>query len=306
MKTNRYVIQSAEVLGLVALLTVSQVVGYVDEATAAIPTTSTETVTEPAHDGQTVDMQILSTTDLHTNLVNYDYYQDKPSQTVGLSKTDVLIKKARETNPNTVLVDSGDTIQGIPFGTYKALIDPVTQGETHPIYKAFEMLGYDDETLGNHEFNYGLEFLDHMVKAAKINIINVNVRNAQTGDYYYNPYKIVNKTFTDTDSKWKVVNSKAKLEKNDTKSDIADKDLIDMAAYDHNGTSTQAGFAEYRLIVKEKANQVDDTTNKESEKSPKGVETTDQSKREISKATVVTSLAKSATTIQLLNSKVII
>ena len=40
-----------------------------------------------------------------------------------------------------------------------------------------------------------------MVKAAKINIINANVRNAQTGDYYHNPYKIVNKTFTDTDGK---------------------------------------------------------------------------------------------------------
>ena len=44
-------------------------------------------------------------------------------------------------------------IQGTPFGTYKALIDPVAQGETHPMYKAFEMLGYDAETLGNHEFN---------------------------------------------------------------------------------------------------------------------------------------------------------
>lgn len=65
----------------------------------------------------------------------------------------VLIKKARETNPNTVLVDSGDMIQGTPFGTYKALIDPAAQGETHPMYKAFEMLGYDAETLGNHEFN---------------------------------------------------------------------------------------------------------------------------------------------------------
>jgi len=412
MKTNRYVTQSAVVLGLFTLLTVPQVVGQADEATAPVSTTSTETVadsgtsvvsgqgtsgtavqggtetvsatpttvatnaftepsantsttqasqeasavltnanqvtpavpvqaetvTEPAHEGQTVDMQILSTTDLHTNLVNYDYYQDKPSQTVGLSKTAVLIKKARETNPNTVLVDSGDTIQGTPFGTYKALIDPVAQGETHPMYKAFEMLGYDAETLGNHEFNYGLEFLDRMVKAAKINIINANVRNAQTGDYYYNPYKIVNKTFTDTDGKqvtlkigiiilvaahsgigdneytkneenegyqiagiegvdavatghshadfpngdgtsfyakypgvddvnglingkpvvmagkfgdhlgimdvkltytdgkWKVVNSKAKLEKIDTKSDVADKDLINMAAHDHNGT----------------------------------------------------------------------
>jgi len=56
MKTNRYVIQSAVVLGLVALLTVSQVVGDVDEATAPVVTTSTETVTEPAHEEQTVDM----------------------------------------------------------------------------------------------------------------------------------------------------------------------------------------------------------------------------------------------------------
>lgn len=79
-----------------------------------------------------------------------------------------------------------------------------------------------------------------------------------------------------------------------------------MAAYDHNGPSTQAGFAEYRLIVKEKANQVDDTTNKESEKSPKGVETTDQSKREISKATVVASVAKPAPASQLSNAQVVI
>ncbi len=167
MKTNRYVTQSAVVLGLFALLTVPQVVGQADEATAPVSTTSTETVadsgasvvsgqgtsgtavqggtetvsatpttvvtnasaepsantsttqssqeasailtnanqvtpavpvqpetvTEPAHEGQAVDMQILSTTDLHTNLVNYDYYQDKPSQAVGLSKTAVLIKK---------------------------------------------------------------------------------------------------------------------------------------------------------------------------------------------------------------------
>lgn len=97
----------------------SAVLTNANQVTPAVPVRA-ETVTEPAHEGQTVDMQILSTTDLHTNLVNYDYHQDKPSQTVGLSKTAVLIKKARETNPNTVLVDRGDTIQGIPFGTYKA------------------------------------------------------------------------------------------------------------------------------------------------------------------------------------------
>ena len=60
------------------------------------------------------------------------------------------------------------------------------------------------------------------------------------------------------------------------------------------------------MVVKKKANQVDDTTNKESEKSPKGVETTDQSKREISKATVVASVAKPAPAIQLSNAQVVI
>ena len=47
---------------------------------------------------------------------------------------------------------------------------------------------------------------------------------------------IMDVKLTYTNGKWKVVNSKAKLEKIDTKSDVADKDLIDMAAHDHNGT----------------------------------------------------------------------
>ncbi|MBM7636675.1 bifunctional 2',3'-cyclic-nucleotide 2'-phosphodiesterase/3'-nucleotidase [Streptococcus saliviloxodontae] len=169
--------------------------------TEAITEPSTEaTVAEPV-EGDSVNMRILSTTDLHTNLVNYDYYQDKESQAVGLAKTAVLIKQAREENSNTVLVDSGDTIQGTPFGTYEALINPVKEGETHPMYKAFEKLGYDAETLGNHEFNYGLEFIDRMVKAANINIINANIRNAKTGENYYTPYKIIEKNFTNTDGK---------------------------------------------------------------------------------------------------------
>ena len=70
--------------------------------------------------------------------------------------------------------------------------------------------------------------------------------------------------------------------------------------------STQAGFAEYRLIVKEKANQVEDTTKKESEKSPKGSETADQTKRETPKATVGASVAKTAPAIQLSNAQVVI
>ena len=93
-------------------------------------------------------------------------------------------------------------IQGTPFGTYKALIDPVAQGERLTLCtRLLRCLVTMLKRLEITSLTYGLEFLDRMVKAAKINIINANVRNAQTGDYYYNPYKIVNKTFTDTDGK---------------------------------------------------------------------------------------------------------
>ena len=60
------------------------------------------------------------------------------------------------------------------------------------------------------------------------------------------------------------------------------------------------------MVVKEKANQVEDTTKKESEKSPKGSETADQTKREIPKATVGASVAKPVPAIQLSNAQVVI
>lgn len=110
-------------------------------------------------EGEKVDLRIMSTTDLHTNLVNYDYYQDKESQKIGLAKTAVLIEEAKKENPNTVLVDNGDVIQGTPLGTYKAIVKPVAENEEHPMYQAMNALGYDASTLGNHEFNYGLDYL---------------------------------------------------------------------------------------------------------------------------------------------------
>ncbi len=63
----------------------SAVLTNANQVTPAVPVQA-ETVTEPAHEGQTVDMQILVNNRPSYRLVNYDYYQDKPSQTVGLSK----------------------------------------------------------------------------------------------------------------------------------------------------------------------------------------------------------------------------
>ena len=148
-------------------------------------------------EGQEVDVRILATTDLHTNLVNYDYYQDKPAENVGLAKTAVLIEEAKKENSNTLLVDNGDTIQGTPLGTYKAIVNPVKEGEQHPMYTALQKLGFEAGTLGNHEFNYGLDYLKRVIDTAGMPIVNANIVDPKTGAYVYDPYKIISKTFVD-------------------------------------------------------------------------------------------------------------
>ncbi|HFI0148106.1 TPA: bifunctional 2',3'-cyclic-nucleotide 2'-phosphodiesterase/3'-nucleotidase [Streptococcus suis] len=174
-----------------------------DETTTS-PTTATRaatTETTTPVEGQSVDVRILATTDLHTNLVNYDYYQDKPVETLGLAKTAVLIETAKAENPNVILVDNGDTIQGTPLGNYKSLIDPIEEGEQHPMYTALDTLGFDAGTLGNHEFNYGLDYLRKVISTAGMPLLNANVLDPTTKDFLYQPYTIIDKTFTDTTGK---------------------------------------------------------------------------------------------------------
>lgn len=151
----------------------------------------------------TLKLRILETTDVHTNLMPYDYYKDAPSDSVGLARTATLIKAARQEEPNTFLVDNGDLIQGTPLGTYKALIAPLKDGEIHTVYKAMNQLGYDAATLGNHEFNYGLDYLDKAIAGADFPYVNANVYvddkdgNPDNDVNKYEPYKIIEKKYTD-------------------------------------------------------------------------------------------------------------
>lgn len=172
-----------------------------ETATPATETRAAATETTTPVEGQSVDVRILATTDLHTNLVNYDYYQDKPVETLGLAKTAVLIEEAKAENSNIVLVDNGDTIQGTPLGNYKSLIDPIEEGEQHPMYAALDTLGFDAGTLGNHEFNYGLDYLRKVISTAGMPLLNANVLHPTTKDFLYQPYTIIDKTFTDTTGK---------------------------------------------------------------------------------------------------------
>jgi len=98
-----------------------------------------------------VRLRILETTDVHMNLLSYDYYQDKPTDQYGLARAVSLIKAARAEAPNSLLFDNGDLLQGNPMGDYVAKVKPLTDGEVHPAYQVMNQLGYDAANIGNHE-----------------------------------------------------------------------------------------------------------------------------------------------------------
>lgn len=152
----------------------------------------------------TVDLRIMETTDLHVNIVNYDYFADKPTDEYGLAKTATLIQKARAEAKNSLLIDNGDLIQGNPLGDYVATVDKLKDGETHPVYKAMNLLGYDAGNFGNHEFNYGLDFLKTAVKGSNFPYVNANIyiddkdKDPSNDKNAFTPYLILDKEVTDS------------------------------------------------------------------------------------------------------------
>lgn len=159
----------------------------------------------------TIDLRVMETTDIHMNLVDYDYYGDKQSDGVGLSRVATLIKAARAEVTNSVLVDNGDLLQGTPLGDYVAKGRVLRFGETHPAFKAMNLLDYDVGNIGNHEFNYGLDFLMKSLSGANFPYVNANVYvddgdNDPSNDQpYFQPYIIKDKTFVDSDGKTQTV-----------------------------------------------------------------------------------------------------
>ncbi|MGG6313682.1 bifunctional 2',3'-cyclic-nucleotide 2'-phosphodiesterase/3'-nucleotidase [Paenibacillus macerans] len=154
--------------------------------------------------GATVELRIMETTDLHVNIVNYDYFADKPTDEYGLAKTATLIKQARAEAKNSLLIDNGDLIQGNPLGDYVATVDKLQEGETHPVYKAMNLLDYDAGNFGNHEFNYGLDFLKTAVAGSDFPYVNANIylddkdKDPSNDKNAFTPYLILDKEVTDS------------------------------------------------------------------------------------------------------------
>jgi 2',3'-cyclic-nucleotide 2'-phosphodiesterase/3'-nucleotidase len=159
-------------------------------------------------DGARAKVAILETTDVHANVLSYDYYKLKPDDSLGYERTATLIRRARAEFPNSFLFDSGDTIQGSVLADYQALVKPVACDQELAIYRAMDAMGYDGGTAGNHEFNYGLGFLSQ-VTGTPMNVdgghgnrcagphfplVLANVYSARDGKPIFKPWTIVTRT----------------------------------------------------------------------------------------------------------------
>lgn len=154
-----------------------------------------------------VRLRIMETTDLHMNLLSYDYYQDKPTDQYGLARTITLIKAARAEVSNSVLFDNGDLLQGNPLGDYVAKVRPLKDGEVHPAFRVMNQVGYDAANIGNHEFNYGLDFLRRSLAGAAFPYVNANIYLAdKTQDrsnlaHAFTPYVLLDRKLVDAQGK---------------------------------------------------------------------------------------------------------
>ncbi|MCD5324914.1 bifunctional 2',3'-cyclic-nucleotide 2'-phosphodiesterase/3'-nucleotidase [Pontibacillus sp. HN14] len=162
-------------------------------------------VVQAAEDEDIVKLRIMETTDIHSNVMNYDYFSDKEVNDFGLVKTATLIREAKEEAKNSLLFDNGDLIQGSPLADYMAKDKEWEEGDQHPVYKALNILDYDAGNFGNHEFNYGLDYLSEVTSGAEFPYVNANVYKDDGDDdpsndeNYFDPYIILDKEVTDED-----------------------------------------------------------------------------------------------------------
>ena len=147
-------------------------------------------------------LRIMETTDLHVHIWPYDYYADRPRDTIGLARTAAHINQIRAEATNSVLYDNGDFLQGNPMGDYIAYERGMKDGDMHPIITALNTLNFDAATLGNHEFNYGLSFLMKSLAGANFPVVSANVAKELGADPTKDvtlvpPYVLMDKEITD-------------------------------------------------------------------------------------------------------------
>ena len=133
------------------------------------------------------NFRVLQTSDVHGYIFPRSY-SSKEKMDIGLAQVSTLLKKYK--TKNTIVIDTGDTIQGSPL-TYHHAKENI--GKENPLSKIYNYLNYDFITIGNHEFNYGINYLENYINYLDAKIINSNIIDNETNKPRYGKeYEIVN------------------------------------------------------------------------------------------------------------------
>jgi len=153
----------------------------------------------PRPAGGTVTVTFLETSDVHGNLLPWDYLRNRASD-VGLARVATRVRAVRKETPNVVLLDGGDTIEGAPpeylqsrRATFAGLLAKEGAPDADPMMRAMNAMGYDAMAVGNHEFNFGLEVLGKARKDASFPWLSANTRVSPGGAPAFGEYLV--KTF---------------------------------------------------------------------------------------------------------------
>jgi len=134
---------------------------------------------------KTTKITILHTNDVHSHIDPFGPENARNPNTGGVARRASLIEALRQENPNTLLLDAGDIFQGTPYFNYYG-------GELE--FKLMSMLKYDAATIGNHDFDNGIDGLYAQLPHAEFQFITANYDFSNTiMDTQTKPYKIFKK-----------------------------------------------------------------------------------------------------------------
>jgi 2',3'-cyclic-nucleotide 2'-phosphodiesterase (5'-nucleotidase family) len=135
----------------------------------------------PAAQRDTAHIVIVATTDIHGRVLGWDYVKDMGAPG-GLSRVATALETLRARYPaNLILVDAGDLLQGNPFAAYFGRYD---KREPHPIVDALNVLQYDVVTPGNHDFDFGVDFLRTAAKQATYRYVSANIEDSSGAPFF--------------------------------------------------------------------------------------------------------------------------
>ena len=133
----------------------------------------------------TKQITILHTNDVHSHIDPFGPEDGRNANQGGVARRASLIESIRKENPNTLLLDAGDIFQGTPYFNYYG-------GELE--FKLMSMLKYDAATIGNHDYDNGIDGLYAQLPHAKFDFLSANYDFKNTIlDTLVKPYKVYNK-----------------------------------------------------------------------------------------------------------------